>query len=626
MNTKMLYLAILLVGISVAQGIENLRISVAGSNAILSWPSLTNETYIVQYRETLSTNTPWTNLALKHLAKAGTNWTTFTHSNIVAFPPPCGTNSGGSLDGPPGFDAASLAGGDDPTQETAAPLSLDDLLPYPWNPRYQATGATSFNRNGATIADAENGAEELSSPCPYATNSIGFYRVVRTGVHVIGLTNGMVLSGQVVLPIEIGSTNGDLESVLLTANGAAFAGAQLLAPPFPKPYLYFVIDTLTLSNSSYDVEVTATVSTATNETTPAVILSSGAVTVLVTNTVAFPDWIPQFGQESNSFLIKASSLQTNVDWRADIYGTNDTYIGSFTNHSANGQIQAVWNLHDASNVLRNDLFFNVVVTTMAGGVTNAARAPTSYRNFERWVGPGDWVIANQQAWEDYSYPDLLDSMTDGFVLNALFNGYYVFPSPGGDYSAFRIPTAVPSDPTPNAYWVTFKQAVTNATARNFYYFGHGGPTKMGLATAARTFTTAELAALLHTAVPGDTNRHSYRFAFVDGCNSANGDFPTAFGVAKKEKQSLQDFANAAMRPNAFVGWKSTKWATVFNQVFFDHVNFIAHFQFEWYDDARNLRDAFDHASNYSDASGVGYSSLKIYGYEELFYDQFNNPP
>jgi hypothetical protein len=115
-----------------SHAIENLRISVQSSNVILSWPSLTNENFIVEYRELLTTNTPWTSLASNYPAKAGTNWTTFTHSNIVVYPPP-DTNGGGggSFGGPPGFNFSTAANAQTET------LSAEDLLPYPWNPRYQ---------------------------------------------------------------------------------------------------------------------------------------------------------------------------------------------------------------------------------------------------------------------------------------------------------------------------------------------------------------------------------------------------------------------------------------------------------------------------------------------------------
>ncbi len=55
-----------------ANAIENLQISVVGSNAILSWPSVANESFIVQYRATLATNDSWVSLASNVPGKIGT--------------------------------------------------------------------------------------------------------------------------------------------------------------------------------------------------------------------------------------------------------------------------------------------------------------------------------------------------------------------------------------------------------------------------------------------------------------------------------------------------------------------------------------------------------------------------
>jgi len=56
-----------------AFAIDGLQISVPATNAVLSWPSLTNETYVIEYRETLSTNESWTTLDGDLMAAAGTN-------------------------------------------------------------------------------------------------------------------------------------------------------------------------------------------------------------------------------------------------------------------------------------------------------------------------------------------------------------------------------------------------------------------------------------------------------------------------------------------------------------------------------------------------------------------------
>jgi len=54
--------------------IEGLQVSVQSSNAVLSWPSLTNETYIAQYRSNLMA-TAWLTLTDDYPASLTSNLT-----------------------------------------------------------------------------------------------------------------------------------------------------------------------------------------------------------------------------------------------------------------------------------------------------------------------------------------------------------------------------------------------------------------------------------------------------------------------------------------------------------------------------------------------------------------------
>src|SRR5665213_3264976 len=125
--------------------IEGLKISVQSTNAVLSWPSATNETYIAQYRQILNSGS-W--LTLTNYLPAITNATTTTFSNS-----------------------------------------------------------------------------------PASTNRTGFYRVVRDGAHIYGLTNDSTLSGEVQMPIEIAVDSTDhIESVTFfnSADDSPVIGAQAI--------------------------------------------------------------------------------------------------------------------------------------------------------------------------------------------------------------------------------------------------------------------------------------------------------------------------------------------------------------------------------------------------------------
>ena len=57
-------------------GVVGQAIEVQGTNLVLSWPSLGNESYLIQYRPTLDPSTPWQQLTNVYPANS-TNRTTF---------------------------------------------------------------------------------------------------------------------------------------------------------------------------------------------------------------------------------------------------------------------------------------------------------------------------------------------------------------------------------------------------------------------------------------------------------------------------------------------------------------------------------------------------------------------
>ena len=90
---------LLLISVTSSFAIEGLHVSVQSTNAVLIWPSLTNETYIVQYESNLNAGLSWTTLTNYLAASSVSNITRFVDkSNIVTFLPPPG---GGSTNGNP---------------------------------------------------------------------------------------------------------------------------------------------------------------------------------------------------------------------------------------------------------------------------------------------------------------------------------------------------------------------------------------------------------------------------------------------------------------------------------------------------------------------------------------------
>ena len=63
--------------------VQGLNISVQCPNVVLSWPSRPGEMFTVQYRPTLSINTPWVPLTTLLPAAANTDTTSFIHADVI---------------------------------------------------------------------------------------------------------------------------------------------------------------------------------------------------------------------------------------------------------------------------------------------------------------------------------------------------------------------------------------------------------------------------------------------------------------------------------------------------------------------------------------------------------------
>jgi hypothetical protein len=636
MKTRIALTALTLLVLSAGQyrvhAIEDLTLQIQGTNAMLSWPSAQNEKFIVRYRARLDEAHPWTILTNDYPGALGTNRTVFTHVGVVEYPAGGGGGGGGGGNPPPPAVAST---GQDETEWPPLP-------PMPWDPRW--------------IRDPSDGPLTEDGGGKVPLGAIGFYQVVRHGVHFIGLTNGMQLSGVVGLPIEVGHPEGELLHVTIIIDDYGTEAAGMLKPPFPAPFLYFTLDTRLLSNGVHTLQAEATwmVDPANPDPAALVNIASPVMEIEVFNEISFPNWSFQFGELYDSLLINAVSAHPDVDWEVAIFDSQNQYVGSFFGHTADGQIRAVWNLIDPSGVRRDDPWFDADIYTWWEGGTAAASLPGSetkvkmvygsrgkgegtlesgggaaamtpkkFLSSDRWTGPGNWVVVNQQAFNHLTDHELLDEMTDNFVGAAESRGYVVRPThPPGE--AYRLRTSPLSTATND--WNALRWALIQPTSRNFFYFGHGGRDQIGSGTNDLTrITTAQLYNALATANPLDTNRHAYRFVFLDGCETAKGDLVLAFGIPKKT-MTAADFADDGRRPCAFMGWTATKWIGILDRVWYDHINFITWFEYEWVDQGQSLKEAVRRARGYPGTGGINTSNLKIYGCDELHYNQFNNPP
>ncbi len=600
-----------------SHAIEGLTIQPQNGNIVLTWPSTSASTYIVQYRDAFDTNHPWQTLQSGLSGDDGT--TSYTDPGRFPIPPAGG--SGQTM----ATRSTTLA-----TDATATDTGII-MPPLPPGMTLGSDGTVTLAPMGR-MATAYAG---LPSPGPIGQSNTNppvpptyrFYRVVATGFSIIGVNNGDTVSGTISIAVEYGDVSGDVSTLTLNDDNGSIA-PQLCAPFTSVPT--FTIDTTQMSNGVHQIYASASWSVPSqNDDGSTETLCSIPITINVSNEISFPAWLPEYGDYSdyvgNALFFSATSAHAVAGYMIDVYNGEDSYIGTWQGQITNGLIQFWWDLNGPGGLpVPNNQAFTFVVTTSYAAGTSSAVAPKTYKQTDPWIGIGDWVVANQQAWENYLGAENLDTVADSFVQAAQADGSLtVRPTPNVD-TAFRINFGSGySDSTRNSQWSTFRSALYDPNSRNLFYLGHGAFEGLGASGDTNKFITAsEIAGQLHTIPIGQTNRHAFRFVFLDRCATSDGRMPEAFGIQHKEGIPLSTFYSSSKRPCTFVGWNTEKWIGIQNNVVLDdHWKFVQYFQLNWI--THGVKSAFDIASKKSDVQMIHYSTLKIFGYPDLPYNSFN---
>ena len=197
----------------------------------------------------------------------------------------------------------------------------------------------------------------------------------------------------------------------------------------------------------------------------------------------------------------------------------------------------------------------------------------------------------------------------------------------------------------NDSYATLKGYMFSRESRNLYYFGHGWANGFGgdlhvydtngAVIGGRTLPLSK-AYLTSQTVRDDITYNKYggarpyRFVWLDGCKTALGEWPEAFGV-NKATNSLSYYTNSVTnpsrkRPSAFVGWAVSPggpgWGTVQN-------NFRCgtEWMFDWQQNwtVRTLRDALENGRANSNwiPDDQFWGGLRIFGYNALKMNEYN---
>lgn len=560
--------------------IEGLKISLQCSNVVLSWPCRDDgsESFIVQYRQTLDPNTPWQTLTSLLYADYGTNMAYFVHSNIVQYP---NCDEGGSFAAMAESNEYSSSTKKHDPLDLGVPLatradgsgSIVPLALYP--PGFDLSDflifdpATSdwlkgseFSRGAVTMDRPLDPEGETSAP-----PETGFYRVVRNGVHFWGLTNGMVLSGRVEIPIEFSLSSTDqITGISFYSNdGEPLVGASQKNDDSPWVMEW---DTAMVPNGTY--AISANVDFAADDS-----ITNSPVTVTVSNLVSFPNHFTRI--YGDWMWVYAELAVPEADYEIDIYASETNYIGTFFGSTSDGIISFLWDLTDGGSYTFTDETFMGVfnITPTANKASGAGNGPmpldgpapsqpgTNFWAKEyRWSGVGKFVVA---------YSPLDNNSTKTFRIGNMVSG-----GPSGEYGGVTqtlgnyglgLYQLSPGNGQGDAYQMSDGATKTNllgylwdTSYRNFYYFGHGSPSAVGGApgTTAPTITDYELQHVLYNFLNSrkPANYHPYRLVFMDGCNTGSGKMCETFGIPA-QTVTTNFFDLAGVRSRAFLGFKKT---------------------------------------------------------------------
>ena len=644
-----------------AHAIEGLKLKIVCPHVVLFWPSIEGENYIVQYRETLGTNTPWLTLTNYLPAESGTNTTTFTHSNRVDCP--VGQVFGMMRMASGGSAMMKSASVSLTKAERAELIQAREVVrlaalfetckeegrePYEWEiknqpplpPTVEEIRAKILNAklnksdrvSAAKLESAEFASKEgaalksfgdgssANGPQPAGLGGgnvpgCGFYQVVRVGINLFGVTNGTVLSGKVPLHLEFGNpdTNRELAVVFLSddSDEGTLTGSTFPNLPYEAAnHLSGEWDTTQVTNGSYNLVVGARLSDGT-------VYLDYPVTVTVSNVIWFPD---AWNVGGMGIYIGAQTIFTNGVWHLDVYDDQNSYLGYLNGPvDSDGYISYPGISGPGFTLDNTDGFGNQNPSTaysiaVSAGPTNMPPPYTMATNKvfiePAWNYATKAVVCHMNLFQGYQ-PGWTDVHT---LMEAVWNIEEPFHQNllGGITTPYEVFVL--------ANWSNVVVNLLNPACRDFFYFGHGSETRLGPNTNV-DLRVSDIKMFLQNSIDDPltaTNRHPFRFVFFDGCNTADGQWPQAFGIPKKEGMVITDFTQKrGIRPRAFMGWNRKKVIGTGiisgGSLHPQHETYITAFWQNWAN-GMTVKAAITAARNAAPNGGLG---MKLYGAEDL---------
>jgi hypothetical protein len=322
------------------------------------------------------------------------------------------------------------------------------------------------------------------------------------------------------------------------------------------------------------------------------------------------EWRETYGD--GAMAVDAVSAHAPVEYEIRMLNDVGQVVYTFPlGQSGNGLLGAEWNLQNEAGVLQESSYFTAQITTYwpskADFLANVPDSGTAVINSpptfalhpltsSTWPAEGGWVIARQDFAKTFTAPlPTSDGTHNGeSMLKGVFNGFYgglyfwasqdpsgTIPYPAPDTGYFDRAHALEFVPGNNqaqrdTSWSIFGDAIDDSPSylsRNLWYIGHGhgnsiggdlnaasptgGPIPQTLPGSHAFRFAYQIDGLLQNRRFNQPSFHPYRFVFLDGCETATGEWAAVFGIPETAKTmsfySSPITGKLIVRPNAFVG-------------------------------------------------------------------------
>jgi hypothetical protein len=279
--------------------------------------------------------------------------------------------------------------------------------------------------------------------------------------------------------------------------------------------------------------------------------------------------------DSNGAILYAQLPCPEANYTIELRTPAGAHIRTITNSTSTGIIKETWDLtDDNSNVYSGDTadaVFHVTLLDPADG-TNVLRIHNSDT-----VQDGAFIIA--YTWDNTAeatgvmWDAVQGGIVDPFIQPTSVSGIdddpYDYDPGWNDYTWWGDlngdPGYMPNQASADSLRTNH---LVQATARNFFFAGHGNPDEIGDGDRNQLVIGRGLiAARLHNkydSTNGAWNGHPFRFVFLDACDTAdNPDWAHAFGICTKI--TSDELADKPDRVQAFLGWNGEPRAPVGNE-------------------------------------------------------------